>query len=572
MRIPLIAKLMTAIAVLVLLPAAVFLLYTYNESRKSATEIELQRIRNYSDNIAGEIDSFIVSQQNLARFATVSNELKRALANVNRPHGADEFSQWLSHWKGISDYIDEVFVLDTTGKCVSASNPGFVGQSYAFRTYFKAGLAGEHHVSDWTVGVTSKKPGIYLSSPIQLGEQIRGVLVIKLDMAPIDRIIKRSSDLGIQSFVANNAGVLLAHYDKNLRYATVGDLTEAERSAIAASKQFAGIEQPSLKLASLRNDLARVRPGETTTSEVYAFQNEQKIAALTGTHARPWVAGVTVPRSVIEASANQLLYSFLPLAGVILAFTAIASFYISRYLVQPLHLLLAAVTRFGAGDQAARAHTGGQDEVGRLAAAFDDMAGRIATQTNELEQRVAERTLELRGAYERIKLISITDPLTACFNRRHMDEQLANELARAKRYDFQLSVMMCDIDFFKRVNDTHGHQAGDRVLMEISSVLRAGLRQEIDWAARFGGEEFVLVLPETSGESAAVVAERLRQAIEHCTITYEGKSLKVTASFGLTSSHRDQSEAVDTVDTILARADGLLYQAKKTGRNRVVAG
>jgi len=569
MRSSLILKLMVAIVLLVLLPSGTFLAFTYDSSRSTATEIELQRIRDYSREMASEIDSFIVSQQNLTRYATVSNELKTYLAHSGDTRGQDNFSQWLTHWKGISDYIDEVFVLNFNGICVASSDSGFVGESYAFRPYFKSSISGAHYVSDWMVGVTSNKPGIYLSSPIRLGKNISGVLVIKLDTGPIDRIIKRSSGLGLQAFIANSDGVLLAHYDKAVRYASVGDLTAKEKADIAESKQFAGIEQPSLKLASLRSDLARVSAGETITSAIYRYRGEQKIAALTGIHAQKWVAGITVPLSTIEAPANQLLHSFLYIVAAILLFTVIISFYISRYLARPLELLLAAVTRFGEGDQTARAQIGSNDEVGRLAVAFNHMAVRISKHTSELEARVTERTRELSDAYERIKNISITDPLTGCFNRRHMDEQLGNELARSNRYGYQMSLLMCDIDYFKRVNDAYGHQAGDHVLFEISSVLRKGLRKEIDWVARFGGEEFVLVLPETSLESAAILAERVRQAIEACPLTYMGKSLQVTASFGLTSSSLDGNE---TIDTILSRVDGLLYQAKKAGRNRVVAG
>ena len=569
MRVPLIVKLMAAIALVILLPSAAFLSHVYSSSRGEAVELELQRMRAYSREIATEIDSFIVSQQNLTRYATISNELRDYLRRSGGQHEAKEFSHWLSDWKGISNDIAEVFVLDASGICVAASDPDFVSKTYAFRSYFKAAIAGDDYVSDWMVGVTSRRAGLYLSSPIRLGEQVRGALVIKLDPAPIDRIIQRSFGLGMQAFVTNSAGVVLAHYDNSIRYATVDDLTAEEQAAIRESRQFAGIEQPSLKLSSLRADMTRVRPGETLTSAVYGFRGERKIAAMTGTQYHRWVAGIVAPFSVIEAPANRLLRSILPLTAVILLFAAISSFYVSRYLARPLQHLLAAVTRFGAGDASARTAVEADDEVGRLAAAFNDMAERISKQTSELEERVAERTAELQAAYERIKLVSIIDPLTGCFNRRHMDEHLAEELARALRYRSELSVLMCDIDFFKRVNDTHGHQAGDRVLVDVAALLRTGSRQHIDWVARYGGEEFLLVLPESSREDATLLAERLRSAIETSEFKHAGTALQLTASFGLSACRHGGQE---TSDTLLARADDALYEAKKTGRNRVVAG
>jgi two-component system cell cycle response regulator len=168
-----------------------------------------------------------------------------------------------------------------------------------------------------------------------------------------------------------------------------------------------------------------------------------------------------------------------------------------------------------------------------------------------------------------IKRISVTDPLTGCFNRRYLSEQLGDELARSQRYHCPLSVLMCDIDFFKRVNDIHGHQAGDLVLAEVARILQSGLRQKIDWVARFGGEEFVLVLPQTTPEDAALMAERIRHSIQTNSITHDGKCLQVTASFGLSSCREDGFESTDS---LLARADSCLYRAKESGRNRVVAG
>jgi diguanylate cyclase (GGDEF)-like protein len=278
---------------------------------------------------------------------------------------------------------------------------------------------------------------------------------------------------------------------------------------------------------------------------------------------------VTVPFATIGAPARQVVASYVPLVVVILLFAVISSFYVSRYLIDPLTNLLTSMTRFGAGEQSVRAAAKGHDEVGRLAVTFNAMAEQIARQTTELEERVAERTQELEHAFEEIKRISITDPLTGCFNRRYMDQHLGEELARWERYPCELAVVMCDIDHFKRVNDQHGHQAGDRVLVAVAKILQGGLRQQIDWVARFGGEEFLLVLPQTGPEDAVLIAERIREAIENGVIHVEGCALQVSASFGVASCRAHQPESVDT---LLARADGFLYQAKDAGRNRVIGG
>jgi diguanylate cyclase (GGDEF)-like protein len=180
-----------------------------------------------------------------------------------------------------------------------------------------------------------------------------------------------------------------------------------------------------------------------------------------------------------------------------------------------------------------------------------------------------KRTSELQSAYEKIKTFSITDSLTGCFNRHYMDDHLTQEISRAKRYSRKLSVIMCDVDHFKLVNDNWGHQAGDRVLIEVSAVLCGGVRQDADWVARYGGEEFLVVLPETSSAKAASLAERMRTDLESMNICLDNQTIKVTASFGLTSLKSDDNKEADT---LLGRADTLLYQAKQSGRNRVITG
>ncbi|MFZ4626634.1 MAG: sensor domain-containing diguanylate cyclase, partial [Rhodoferax sp.] len=530
-------------ALLVLLPAAGFLAHFYSSNRALAIATEVGAIRDYSRELATEIDAFFAAQQNLTHHANISAELRSFLGHAKRPDNQAEFSQWLKQWRSISDFVDEVFVLDASGQCVAATSESFIGQSYAFRPYFKQAIAGHDYASDWTVGITSKKPGLYFSAPIRFDRQIGGVLVIKVNPQPIDQLIRRSSSLGKQAFVVNEAGVILAHCNPQVRYASVADLTLAEQAAIAESRQFADMVQPSLKLDALRSDIAGVQARQTLTSRVYQFQGEQKIAALSGVQSRRWVAGVTVPFSSIEAPARQLLRSFMPLAGVILLFTVVSSFYVSRYLVKPLQSLLATMARFGSGEQLVRAPVNGLDEVSQLGKAFNNMAERIVRHTADLEDRVTERTQDLQKAFEEIKRISVTDPLTGCFNRRYLSEQLGDELVRSQRYHCPLSVLMCDIDFFKRVNDLHGHQAGDLVLAEVARILQSGLRQKIDWVARFGGEEFVLVLPQTTPEDAALMAERIRHSIQTNSITHDGKCLQVTASFGLSSCREDGFES-----------------------------
>ena len=163
---------------------------------------------------------------------------------------------------------------------------------------------------------------------------------------------------------------------------------------------------------------------------------------------------------------------------------------------------------------------------------------------------------------------ALRDALTGVFNRKHLDERLDSELAYARRHvPSELSLVMMDLDHFKRINDTHGHLAGDAVLKGLASTLARAVRTE-DLLARYGGEEFVIVTREVKVNEAVSMAERLRQRIASKPLVHEGKTFHVTVSAGVASltccgQNRDK-------ETLLGLADKRLYAAKEAGRNRVV--
>jgi diguanylate cyclase (GGDEF)-like protein/PAS domain S-box-containing protein len=157
------------------------------------------------------------------------------------------------------------------------------------------------------------------------------------------------------------------------------------------------------------------------------------------------------------------------------------------------------------------------------------------------------------------------DVLTGLPNRRTFDVRLRQEIARSARYGGPLSVAMGDIDLFKIVNDTHGHQAGDAVLKSLAELMRQGLR-ESDSIARWGGEEFTLLLPETSLDVAEMLLNRLRTGVANQVIPEIGRA--VTLSFGVTAFTKSETKS-DTPDELLKRVDQALYRSKQTGRNKV---
>lgn len=176
----------------------------------------------------------------------------------------------------------------------------------------------------------------------------------------------------------------------------------------------------------------------------------------------------------------------------------------------------------------------------------------------------------LRLSQEELSRLATTDSLTSLYNRRHFNELAVEEIVRALRYSRPLSVMIFDIDFFKRVNDTFGHSGGDMVLTMVARTVKEMLRTT-EIPARYGGEEFIVLFPETSAPEAAEVAERLRRRIEETAFQVQNGKIMITASFGvsdcLRKSHPRPYESV--LSEFVSSADRAMYLSKNTGRNRI---
>lgn len=184
----------------------------------------------------------------------------------------------------------------------------------------------------------------------------------------------------------------------------------------------------------------------------------------------------------------------------------------------------------------------------------------------DLDQKVRERTEALETANEKLRLLNTTDELTQLRNRRYFNEIYENEYLRAYREKTALSVVLFDIDHFKKLNDTFGHQFGDQCLREAANIIRANIRRPMDTVARYGGEEFVAVLPNTSLESAVSVAQDIVETFRSLTLSVSEHQVKMTVSVGVASAVPDQREGYEK---LLRIADSLLYRAKESGRDRV---
>ena len=185
--------------------------------------------------------------------------------------------------------------------------------------------------------------------------------------------------------------------------------------------------------------------------------------------------------------------------------------------------------------------------------------------------RILELERSLKKANEEIRILSITNALTGSYNRGYLTERLPLEIKRALRYEHHFSIVLCDIDHFKKVNDTYGHHVGDQVLREFVRCIKESIRDNIDWVARYGGEEFIIVCPETDTNGACILAERLRNATSRMAVKIDEKEIDITASFGVTGFDQTIQGEMITSETMIKRADRYMYRAKKEGRNRVIS-
>ncbi len=199
---------------------------------------------------------------------------------------------------------------------------------------------------------------------------------------------------------------------------------------------------------------------------------------------------------------------------------------------------------------------------------FAELKARLRSmlRIKRLQEALEEREKELLEVNERLRFMSQTDGLTGLDNRRHLNDRIDEMFQHAQRLNEPFSLAMCDLDKFKSVNDTYGHQAGDEVLKQLARILKDEAR-EIDRVGRYGGEEFMFLLPGTVLDAAVTFAERVRKRIEANTFTFDGGTLQRTASFGVSGWPHP---TITDSDALVRTADDALYVAKETGRNRVI--
>lgn len=402
------------------------------------------------------------------------------------------------------------------------------------RLYFRlAKETGKFSVGEYQIGRVTGKPGINFGFPVKDSDnKVFAVAFAGLDLESLGRMAQATplppegilSVIDVKGTILARKPAMKEHIGEKLWNAKV---IEAVLTSMEGELEAKGTDGVDWLLA-------------------------HEVVAQNPDGAFPLRVLVTVPLNQVFADANKALVR--DLLGIIIAtlFLLVGAWYGAEwFMLRNVRALLRAAERMHAGDLKTR--TGiryGGEELSQLARAFDDMAGAL----QEREQKLHEQ--------------AISDPLTGLYNRRYLREFLLRELVRAGRNATPVAVIMIDLDRFKRINDSFGHEAGDIVLTNVGALLKSKVRGS-DIACRYGGEEFVLILPQAGVDAANRRAEDARLAIADLDLNHAGRPLgKMTASFGIAVF----PDHAGDIDSLLRAADVALYAAKGAGRNRVIIG
>ncbi|WP_292976211.1 diguanylate cyclase [Nitrosomonas sp.] len=264
--------------------------------------------------------------------------------------------------------------------------------------------------------------------------------------------------------------------------------------------------------------------------------------------------------SVIQAAWIKLRNRFLEFVSMLIVIVTSVALYMGHSIVTPLKQLINAARGIVEGNLDIHLSAKRKDEVGQLTDMFNQM-------THALRNKHAEITAANQAMQQQNQLLqklSITDGLTGLYNRTKLNTILSEQLARFKRHNRSFCLLMIDVDYFKTINDKLGHIVGDRILVTVASVLLKSIRT-IDYAARYGGDEFMVILTETDSSAAIKTAERIRAEVSAACLAFKEQPVHITLSIGITQSRR-----ADTMpNNLIARADAALYEAKESGRDRV---
>ena len=525
------SKILAFALVVTLIPTGLTAWISYTQNRTALEEKISQELLSSSAQTAREMDVWLKERlYDLRVFASsyeVSENLARGAGSTKRGRLSDYLN---SVRERFSDY-EELIVLDPQGRMVasSASEP----RPFRLPGDWRSELSSTNAVVGEAFWDKSLGMGILLVAvPVQRADgRLLGALAARLNL--------RGAKDGLLTFAPGTYGqVYLVASGGNL---IVNSLTSS-----------AELMRLSLKPAVLERLIKR-------EGAVLTYESVSGVEVLGSLKRVPRVGWAVLAEIPVNAAYQQVRrfrdLTLAIVAGLLLGVTAIA-YHLALLIVRPLERLTKGAAEVAEGDLAVDLPTA-TGEVGELTYVFNHMVGRLRQSRQDLD--AVNETL--RQQNEELGRLSASDSLTGLSNRRILTQRLSEELLRAQRQNHTFTVLMLDVDHFKKYNDAYGHPAGDEVLRKVANILRNCTRTG-DCTARYGGEEFAVLLSGKGGDTALQLAERIRERVA----AEEFVGGKVTISGGIAEfPHHGH-----TAEAVISSADEALYEAKREGRNRVV--
>ena len=422
----------------------------------------------------------------------------------------------------VSNYRS-LLVLDTAGNLVS-QYPEFEISADSYGDWTNPLQANSVIILEHRSGDDLSTVGILLGVPIASSSQAEiGVLIAEIPILRLNSVFRTPAGSEAEIIlVQNNGAILLSNF--GLEYGS--------KPAFALKGQTFDPDLP--------NELRRYRN----------YRGVDVVGLSIPLTRLPWHLVIEKPYQDIFQDVDRLRdYSLLLTLALLTGFGLLA-FLVSQSILLPLKRLTQAASAVAKGDLNTRLRAVSRDELGLAMNIFNDMVERLRANRDELRR------------------ISVTDSLTGLYNKKRIMEALDLQFGRYRRSKSEFSLLMVDVDHFKRINDQRGHLAGDVALQRIGQILHSLLRST-DVAGRYGGEEFLIILEQTGAQQALDTAERIRSISEQSELVFGEERIYFTLSIGVATMVDGQEE---TPDSLIQRADRGLYRAKNSGRNQVMVG
>ena len=523
-----------------LLPSVTMGWISYRNNRQAVDEKIAQELNSLTSHASREVELWLNERHYEMRVLSSSYEVSENLARLSSsaasgPTRADPLRRLKEYLGSVgekfADY-EELAVANAAGNVVASSRkPARDGGPAA----------------DWLAQVTSDRKAIgnaywdkTLNAAVMVFAQpvttasgtLLGTMAAKLNFSGIDGILSTyANDPSHQLYIMTRAGEILT-----------GSM---------------GVEIPfNPKLPA--GVAERLFDQKDVPLEYDDARGTEVLGALLAVPDVEWGVVAQKDRAMAYAAIDELRNTTLALIVAVLLLTGLAAYVLGLTIVTPLGRLTRGATRIASGDLEVSLPHYGHSEVGYLTGVFNEMVERLRSFRDEN----AAINRELRERADELHAQTMIDSLTGLYNRTQLSELLAREQARSKRRNHSYSILMIDIDYFKRFNDTHGHQAGDELLKSVAGVFRSFVRS-CDVAARYGGEEFLIMLTETGSSEALSCAEKIRAKIAELRAR---NAASITVSIGVASFPENGAD----VEAVIHQADAALYRCKRGGRNRVL--